>query len=108
MAEAGTESFAEPLSYFPHAADKDHGPRRYLSLLERAAGLVSVPVIGSFNGSTPGSWARYAVDAGCRCGRDRVEHLLPVRRSAHLRPRCRTGSPRHPGEGEGCRPRRWR
>ena len=60
MAEAGTESFAEPLSYFPHAADKDHGPRRYLSLLERAAGLVSVPVIGSLNGSTPGSWARYA------------------------------------------------
>ena len=43
-----------------HAADEDHGPRRYLSLLERAAGAVSVPVIGSLNGSTPGSWARYA------------------------------------------------
>jgi len=37
MAEAGTESFAESLSYFPPAADDDHGPRRYLSLLERAA-----------------------------------------------------------------------
>jgi dihydroorotate dehydrogenase (fumarate) len=31
-----------------------------LSLLERAAGAVSVPVIGSLNGITPGTWARYA------------------------------------------------
>ena len=58
LAAAGTESFAESLSYFPHAAHEDHGPRRYLSLLERAVGAVSVPVIGSLNGSTPGSWAR--------------------------------------------------
>ena len=60
MAEAGTNSFAESLSYFPQVADDDHGPRRYLSLLERAAATVSVPVIGSINGSTPGSWAGYA------------------------------------------------
>jgi len=60
MAEAGSESFAESLSYFPAAADDDHGPRRYLSLLERAAAAVSIPVIGSINGSTPGSWAGYA------------------------------------------------
>ncbi|MGZ8808710.1 MAG: dihydroorotate dehydrogenase-like protein [Mycobacterium sp.] len=60
LAAAGTESFAESLSYFPHAADADHGPRRYLSLLERAAAAVSVPVIGSINGSTPGNWAGYA------------------------------------------------
>lgn len=56
LAVAGTESFAESLSYFPPAADDDHGPRRYLGLLERAAAAVSVPVIGS----TPGSWAGYA------------------------------------------------
>ena len=60
LAEAGTESFAESLSYFPPVADDDHGPRRYLSLLERAAAAVAVPVIGSINGSTPGSWAGYA------------------------------------------------
>ena len=42
------------------AAADDHGPRRYLSLLERAAAAVSVPVIGSINGSTPGGWAGYA------------------------------------------------
>ncbi len=56
---AGAESFAESLSYFPDAAD-DHGPRRYLSILERAADAVSVPVIGSINASAPGSWAGYA------------------------------------------------
>jgi len=60
MAEAGTDSFAESLSYFPQTANDDHGPRRYLSLLERAAAAVAVPVIGSINGSTPGSWAGYA------------------------------------------------
>jgi dihydroorotate dehydrogenase (fumarate) len=60
LAEAGTDSFAESLSYFPNAADDDHGPRRYLSLLERAAEAVTVPVIGSINATTPGSWARYA------------------------------------------------
>jgi dihydroorotate dehydrogenase (fumarate) len=59
-AAAGSESFAESLSYFPRAADEDHGPRRYLSLLERSAAAVSVPVIGSINASTPGSWAGYA------------------------------------------------
>src|ERR1700739_182607 len=57
IAEAGSDSFAEPLPSFPPAADDDHGPRRYLSLLERAAAAVSIPVIGSINGSTPGSWA---------------------------------------------------
>src|SRR6204780_4701417 len=37
LAEAGTDSFAESLSYFPADAGADPGPRRYLSLLERAA-----------------------------------------------------------------------
>mgnify|MGYP002628745045 CR=1 FL=1 len=59
-AEAGSESFAESLTYFPDAARADHGPRRYLSLLERSVEAVSIPVIGSINGSTPGSWAGYA------------------------------------------------
>jgi dihydroorotate dehydrogenase (fumarate) len=60
--DAGTESFAESLSYFPAAAEEDPGPRRYLSLLERAAAAVDVPVIASLNGITPGSWANYAQD----------------------------------------------
>lgn len=60
LAEAGSESFGEALSYFPQTAGADHGPHRYLNLLERAAATVSVPVIGSINASTPGSWAGYA------------------------------------------------
>ena len=59
MTTAGTESFGESLSYFPRAAQTDHGPRQYLSLLERSVAAVPIPVIGSINGSTPGSWARY-------------------------------------------------
>jgi len=60
LAEAGAEVFAEALSYFPADADSDPGPHRYLSLLERAAAAVDVPVIGSINGTTPGGWTSYA------------------------------------------------
>jgi dihydroorotate dehydrogenase (fumarate) len=59
LVEAGTESFAESLSYFP-AATEEAGPNQYLSLLERAAAAVDVPVIGSLNGSTPSGWTSYA------------------------------------------------
>ena len=69
LAEAGTEVFAEALSYFPaeaeaeaqsDAAADEPSPRRYLSLLERAAATVEIPVIGSINGVTPGGWTSYA------------------------------------------------
>jgi dihydroorotate dehydrogenase (fumarate) len=58
--DAGTDSFAESLSYFPETAEEEPGPRRYLSLLERAAAAVDIPVIASLNGVTPGGWAGYA------------------------------------------------
>src|SRR5580693_1901884 len=65
LAEAGTEVFAESLSYFPAEVEEDSTaedaiPRRYLSLLERAAAAVDVPVIGSLNGVTTGGWTSYA------------------------------------------------
>jgi dihydroorotate dehydrogenase (fumarate) len=69
LAEAGTEIFAEALSYFPAGAENEAAqdgtadepsPRRYLSLLERAAAAVEIPVIGSINGMTPGGWTSYA------------------------------------------------
>jgi dihydroorotate dehydrogenase (fumarate) len=60
LAEAGTESFAESLSYFPAEAEADPGPRRYLSLLQRAVAAVDIPVIASLNGSTTGGWTDYA------------------------------------------------
>jgi dihydroorotate dehydrogenase (fumarate) len=60
LAQAGTESFAESLSYFPEEAGAEPGPRQYLSLLERAAAAVDVPVIASLNGVTTGGWTDYA------------------------------------------------
>jgi dihydroorotate dehydrogenase (fumarate) len=69
LAEAGTDVFAEALSYFPAEAETEAtedgsadepSPRRYLSLLERAAAAVDIPVIGSLNGVTPGGWTSYA------------------------------------------------
>lgn len=60
LVEAGTERFAESLSYFPATAAREPGPRRYLSLLERAAAAVDIPVIASLNGVTPGGWTTYA------------------------------------------------
>ncbi len=60
LAEAGSESFAESLSYFPEVPGADAGPHRYLSVLERAAAALDVPVIASLNGSTPAGWTSYA------------------------------------------------
>jgi dihydroorotate dehydrogenase (fumarate) len=60
LLDAGTETFAESLSYLPAAADTGVGPQRYLNLLERAAGAVDIPVIGSLNGITADGWGSYA------------------------------------------------
>jgi dihydroorotate dehydrogenase (fumarate) len=60
LADAGSESFAESLSYFPSEVEEDAGPRPYLSLLERAAAAVEIPVIASLNGVTPEGWTDYA------------------------------------------------
>jgi dihydroorotate dehydrogenase (fumarate) len=67
LADAGTDSFAESLTYLPTAADAEVGSRQYLSLLSRAAAAVDVPVIASLNGVTAAGWADYAAamqDAG--------------------------------------------
>src|SRR5690348_6515785 len=60
VADAGADSFAESLSYFPAAASADGSPDRYLSLLKRAAAAVDIPVIASLNGATTGGWTDYA------------------------------------------------
>lgn len=60
LVDAGAGSYAEALSYFPAAAEDEPGPRRYLSLLERAVAAVDIPVIASLNGVTPGGWAAHA------------------------------------------------
>jgi dihydroorotate dehydrogenase (fumarate) len=60
LAEAGTESFAEALSYFPEPPEPTGGARWHLDLLERASAAVGIPVIASLNGATVGGWTRYA------------------------------------------------
>jgi dihydroorotate dehydrogenase (fumarate) len=60
LVDVPAESFPEALDYFPAVAHEDAGPRRYLSLLERAAATVDVPVIASLNGVTPAGWTGYA------------------------------------------------
>jgi dihydroorotate dehydrogenase (fumarate) len=67
LAEAGTDSFAESLSYLPPTPDGEVGSRRYLSLLQRAVAAVDIPVIASLNGVTAGGWVEHATamqDAG--------------------------------------------
>ena len=78
VAGTGADSFAESLSYFPASASADGGPDRYLSLLERAAAAVDIPVIASLNGATTGGWTDYASalqDAGAAAIELNVYHL---------------------------------
>jgi dihydroorotate dehydrogenase (fumarate) len=58
--EAGAESFAEALSYFPELDDYNTGPDPYLELISAAKKAVTVPVIASLNGTSRGGWVRYA------------------------------------------------
>jgi len=60
LVEGPAESFAEARDYVPRVVKEDAGPRRYLSLLERAATTVEVPLIASLNGVTPEGWTEYA------------------------------------------------
>lgn len=66
-AEHGTEQFGEALSFLPSLDLPDVGPGRHLTLVEQARERLSIPVIASINGTTPGGWVRYAkhlADAG--------------------------------------------
>jgi dihydroorotate dehydrogenase (fumarate) len=56
----GTESFAEALDYFPDMTDYNLGPEGYLEHIRQAKVAVDIPIIGSLNGVTTGSWVGYA------------------------------------------------
>jgi dihydroorotate dehydrogenase (fumarate) len=60
LTEAGAESFAEALSYFPPSEQYRIGPDRYLELIRRARESVRVPIIASLNGVTNRGWIDYA------------------------------------------------
>jgi dihydroorotate dehydrogenase (fumarate) len=58
--DQGTNSYPESLSYLPELDDYDVGPARHLALVEQARERLSIPVIASLNGATPGGWVQYA------------------------------------------------
>jgi dihydroorotate dehydrogenase (fumarate) len=60
IVDGPAESFPEALDYVPAVVKEDAGPSRYLSLVERAAAAVDIPVIASLNGVTPEGWTDYA------------------------------------------------
>ena len=57
---AGTESFAEALTYFPEPSEFRLGPEDYLEHIAKAKKTVKIPIIASLNGSTLGGWTSYA------------------------------------------------
>jgi dihydroorotate dehydrogenase (fumarate) len=65
---------------FPHMKQYNTGAENYASLVEQARRAVSMPIIGSLNGSTPGGWveqARRITEAGA----DALElnlHFVPT------------------------------
>jgi dihydroorotate dehydrogenase (fumarate) len=68
----GAETFAESLSYLPDLTTYNLGPDGYLELIREAKSHVSVPVIASLNGVSPGGWVRYAREMQ-QAGADAIE-----------------------------------
>lgn len=60
MYDFQTESYAESLTHFPELHNYSTGPEEYLDHLEAAKKALSIPIIGSLNGSSEGGWVRYA------------------------------------------------
>ena len=57
---AGTESYAESVSYLPDVHTYRLGPEAYLEHVRKAKAAVDIPVIASLNGTSAGTWTRYA------------------------------------------------
>jgi len=54
------DSNPEATGYFPDLGDYESVADRYLRHVEEAKKAVSIPVVASLNGATPGGWVRYA------------------------------------------------
>jgi len=77
---AGTNSFAESLSYFPQPSEFTTGPEGYLNHIRKAKSATSIPIIASLNGSTLGGWTKFAGEIE-RAGADAIEcniYYLPT------------------------------
>ncbi len=51
---------AEAQSFYPEPDEFRTGPDDYLKLISEAKSKVDIPIIASFNGSTPGGWTSFA------------------------------------------------
>jgi dihydroorotate dehydrogenase (fumarate) len=69
---AGTESFAESLTYFPQPSQFHNGPEGYLNHIRKAKDAVDIPIIASLNGAALGGWAKYAKQIE-QAGADAIE-----------------------------------
>jgi dihydroorotate dehydrogenase (fumarate) len=69
---AGTESFAESITYFPHSSEFHTGPEEYLNHIRKAKAAVDIPIIASLNGATLGGWSKYAKQIE-QAGADAIE-----------------------------------
>ncbi len=69
---AGTESFAESLTYLPMRGEFRTGPEGYLDHIRKAKAAVAIPVIASLNGATLGGWTKYAKEIE-EAGADAIE-----------------------------------
>ena len=68
----GAETFPESASFLPDLHDYNLGPDGYLELIRKAKDSVSIPIIASVNGVTPGGWVRYAREME-EAGADAIE-----------------------------------
>ena len=60
LSDFGTDSNPEASGYFPDMGEYESVADRYLRHLEEAKRALSIPVLASLNGVTPGGWLRYA------------------------------------------------
>src|SRR5215831_9020137 len=55
----GAESYAESRTYFQEMSSYNLGPEEYLSHLARAKKSVGIPIFGSLNGVSTGTWTNW-------------------------------------------------
>jgi dihydroorotate dehydrogenase (fumarate) len=87
--EAGTDSFAEALDYFPNIQSFAGAGDRYLARLRQIKAQSAVPVIASLNATSTGGWVRYAKlmeDAGADALELNLYHVAadPVKTAADI------------------------
>jgi dihydroorotate dehydrogenase (fumarate) len=58
--ERTSEAFPEAITFFPEVEDYNAGPDTYLRHVGYAKKALSIPVVGSLNGTSVGGWVRYA------------------------------------------------